>query len=261
MKIPTHAAAAAALVAVLGGSPAAAQRLHVNDRWKDCAFVIDPSLTQSAWHQFVGEAGQVTYFRPLASARPLGKGHVEAALLQSATAIDDRDAAWNDTFSHPDSAHELVRGHALSFPGVMVRTGVSARVDVGAYVTKNFSSNYGVVGAQVQYGLLDDRQHRVAAAARVSASRLFGPEDLRLGVYGVDFLVSKEVSVLSPYAGVSGYLARGVERTSKVDLHDENVLGAQATAGVAVRLRGLRIAAEANVAKVPGYSMKVAFAV
>lgn len=258
MIAPAPAALGAALISVLSASPLAAQVLHVNDRWKDCAFVIDPSLTQDAWHQFVAEAGLVTYLRPLASARPLGARHFEVAVLSWATKIEDADDAWNDTFSHPDSTHWLFDGDALAIPGLMLRAGLTDRVDVGAYFTKNTNSNYGIVGAQVQYSLLNDVERNLAAAGRVSFARLFGPEDLSLGVYGLDFLVSKDVSAFSPYAGVSGYLARGVEHTSKVDLENENVFGVQGMAGLAVKLSVLRIAAEYNVAKVPGYSFKLA---
>jgi len=45
-------------------------KLHVNPRWEECSFQLDPSLTQAAWHQFTQEAGLVSYFRPLAAARP-----------------------------------------------------------------------------------------------------------------------------------------------------------------------------------------------
>lgn len=114
--------------------------------------------------------GLVAYFRPLASARPLGARRIELAILQSATRIDDADAAWNDTFSHPDSTH-------------------------------------------------------------------------------------------SPYLGVSGYLSRGHERTDRVDLEDENVLGVQAMAGVAASISVLRLGAEVNLARVPGYAFKVAFGI
>ena len=67
--------------------------------------------------------------------------------------IDDADAAWNDTFVHPDSAHYLFEGSRLKFPGLMLRGGVSAETDVGLYVTKNPNANYGFVGAQVQRSL------------------------------------------------------------------------------------------------------------
>ena len=106
-------AAAVALAMALIQTPVAAQthdhdghpHLHVNPRWKECSFQLDPALTQTAWRQFTGEAGLVAYFRPLSDARPMDKGRFELSVLQWETGIDDHDAAWNDTFVHPDSAH------------------------------------------------------------------------------------------------------------------------------------------------------------
>lgn len=247
------------VLALVASSPLAAQVLHTNDRWDECAIVIDPSLTQQAWHQFVAEVGQVAYFRPLTSARPLGAWRVELAILNTGTQIDDADAAWNDTFSHPDSTHWLFEGNALTIPGVMLRVGVTDRIDVGTYYTQNYASNYGLAGGQVQYNLFDEATRSFAAAGRVSAVWLFGPEDLSASVYGLDFVVSKELSFFSPYAGVSGSLARGREHTSKVALDDESILGLQGMVGLAVRYSVLRLGAEVNLGRVPGYSFKVAF--
>jgi hypothetical protein len=255
---PSRSLPLAALILAVAMSPAAAQVLHVNNRWKECAIVIDPSLTQQAWHQFVAEVGQVMYFRPLASARPLGARKFEVAVLNWSTRIDDADPAWNDTFSHPDATHWLFDGDALPIPGLMMRMGVTDRVDVGAYFTRNTRANYGFFGGQVQYSLLADLDRDLAAAARLSAVRLFGPEDLNATVLGLDLLVSRDVWILSPYAGVSGFLSHGREQTSKVDLADETVLGAHATVGVAWAIRFLRLGAEYSVGRVDGYSFKVA---
>jgi hypothetical protein len=261
MKIPSRFLFAVGLLLAAGGSPLAAQHLHTNDEWDECAIVLDPSLTQEAWHQFVSELGLVAYFRPLASARPLGARRIELAILSTATRIDDADAAWNDTFSHPDSSHYLTGGDALAIPGLMLRVGATDRLDVGAYFTKNIESNYGIAGAQLQYALLNDTTRGFAAAGRVSYARVFGPDDVTASVYGLDLVASKDISVFSPYVGVSGYLSRGHERTDKVELDDENVLGVQAMAGVAVSVSVLRLGAEVNLARVPGYAFKVAFGI
>ena len=58
----------AGLLSAAATSAVSAQVLHVNDRWDECAIVLDPALTQHAWHQFVSEVGVVMYFRPLTSA-------------------------------------------------------------------------------------------------------------------------------------------------------------------------------------------------
>lgn len=236
-----------------------AQVLHVNDRWSQCAIVIDPALTQDAWHQFVKEAALVAYFRPVAPAQPLGRMNFEVSVMTSFTRIDDADPAWNDTFSHPNPTHWLFDGSALPIPGVMVRAGVSDRMDVGGYITKSFGANYGILGGQVQYALLNDTESGLAASTRVNVVKLYGPADLDLNVYGLDFVASKEISRFSPYAGVSGYLSRGRETTDKVDLNDESIVGLQGMVGLSVRIWTLRLGAEFDAASVPGYSFKVAY--
>lgn len=235
--------------------------LHVNPRWKECSFQLDPALTQRAWRQFTREAGLVTYFRPLLDARPMGRGNFEVSAMQWKTEIDDTDAAWNDTFVHPDSAHWLFEGSGLQFPGLMVRTGVSKRIDVGAYVTKNPNANYGFYGGQMQYNLAHDEEKGWAASARASFVSLYGPADLDFTVYGADLIASKRFSAgktsISPYAIVSSYLATSREKTLAVNLSDENVVGAQGTVGVAGELSVARIGIEYSVAQVRSMSLKV----
>lgn len=247
------------LTGVAFARPMFAQKLHTNDRWTQCAIVLDPSLTPAAWRQFTGELGIVTYFRPLASAKPLGRKHVEVGLLNWGTRINDADPAWNDTFSHPDSTHWLKESSALYIPGVMARAGLTDRLDLGAYFTKAAGSNYGFIGGQVQYNLATESERQVAAAGRVSVVRLFGPEDMQATTYGLDFLLSKELSIFDPYIGVSGYMARAHETTPKVDLPTETAFGAQATLGATAHLSAVRLGAEYHVAKKSGVSLKVAF--
>ena len=253
-------------VALVQPSSGAAQsgrpKLHVDPRWKQCSLQLDPSLTRSAWHQFTEEAGLVAYFRPLSDARPMGKGHFELSVLQWQTGIDDRDAAWNDTFVHPDSTHWLFEGNGLKFPGLMIRGGVARSTDVGIYLTKNFGANYGFYGAQLQRSLMDDTSSGWAAAARVSFVSLYGPRDLDLTVYGVDLLASRKLVVsrwaaVSPYAGASTYFSTSHEKTAAVNLPDERVLGAQAMVGAALQLSAARVGVEYNVAKVNSFSLKL----
>lgn len=261
----TSATLALAAIALVQ-TPAAAQsghpHLHINPRWKQCSFQLDPSLTQSAWHQFTAEAGLVAYFRPLEDARPMGKGRFEVSMLQWETGIDDHDAAWNDTFVHPDSSHWLFEGEGLKFPGLMVRAGVTGATDIGLYLTKSPGANYGFYGAQVQQSLVQNASKDWSAAARVSFVSMYGPSDLNFTVYGVDLLASRRLALsrwaaVSPYAGVSTYLSASHEKSAVVTLDDERVLGAQAMAGAALQLSKARLAVEYNVARVNSLSLKV----
>ena len=259
-QILTISAAAVALTAASADAQTQ-PKLHVNPRWHECSFQIDPSLTQSAWHQFTQEAGLVTFFRPMSDAGPLGRGKFEVSVLQWKTGIKAEDAAWNDTFVHPDSTHWLFEGDGLQFPGLMLRAGVSGRTDVAAYFTKNPEANYGFYGAQVQRSLLRPATPW-AVAARGSFVSIYGPEDLDFAVYGGELIASRRLELrkwatLSPYAGVSGYLSRSHEKTAAVNLADEQVGGVQSTLGAALELSKLRLGAEYNLARVRSLSMKI----
>ena len=111
--------------------------LHVNPRWEECSFQLDPSLTQEAWNEFTKEAGLVAYFRPLIDAKPMGARHFEVSVLQWQTAFDDSKPAWNDTFVHPDSVHWLKETERLAFPGLTARVGITDKLDAAIYLTKN----------------------------------------------------------------------------------------------------------------------------
>lgn len=267
MRRPTITALALALTFGPGGALVAQTtkdvRLHVNPRWKECSFQLDGALTQSAWHQFAQEAGIVTYFRPLADAAPMGKGQFELSLLQWQTGIHDTDAAWNDTFVHPDSTHWLIEGNGLKFPGLMARTGVTDQMDAGVYFTKAPGANYGFYGGQLQYGLAQDAARDWSAATRVSFVSMYGPKDLAFTVYGLDVVASRRIPLfakwasVSPYVGASTYLSSAHEKSSLVNLRDEHVLGVQGTVGAAAQLSAARLSVEYGVAKVSSFSMKL----
>ena len=267
MKLDMTAPALAAITLTFAHATGAAQSgrptLHVNSRWKQCSFQLDPALTQSAWHQFTEEAGLVVYFRPLADARPIGRSKFELSVLQWETGINDASSAWNDTFVHPDSTHWLFEGSRLKFPGVVLRAGITDKTDVGVYAAKNFEANYGFYGGQLQRNLVD--AGRWAASARGSFVSMFGPADLDFIVYGVDLLASRRVGLtprvaLSPYVGFSTYLASSHEKSSIVTLSDENVLGAHASVGTTLELSKARLAVEYGFARVHSVSFKVGFA-
>jgi len=273
MKRKHLTTAAVAVTTALFQTTAAAQHaqhghepnLHVNPRWKECSIQLHSSLTQAAWHQFTAEAALVAYFRPLSDARPMGKGKFELSLLQWQTGIDDHDAAWNDTFVHPDSTHWLFEGSGLKFPGLTARVGVTDKTDVGIYFTKNPNANYGFYGLQVQQNVVGNATSDWAGSVRVSFVSLFGPDDVDFNVVGADLVASRRLALsswatVSPYAGVSTYLASSHEKSAVVNLDDERVLGAQAMAGAVLQLSVARVAVEYNVSKVNSLSLKVGFA-
>jgi hypothetical protein len=242
-----------------GGNP----KLHINPRWEECSFQLDSSLTKDAWRQFTKEAGLVTYFRSLTDAKPMGAGRFEFAILQWSTSIDEGDEAWNNTFVHPDSTHWLIGGDALPFPGLMLRAGITSRIDGGVYWSERPGANYGVFAGQVQYSLINDTVKNWAAATRLNFSSLYGPADLNLYVYGMDLLASKKFGVISdwgfvsPYAGISAYVSHSHEKTEAVNLEDELEHGMQGMAGAVMQLSIARIGVEYNFANTNTLSYKL----
>jgi hypothetical protein len=240
-------------------------KLHVGSEWEECAIRLDPALTQEAWRQFAEEAALVVYLRPLTDARPMGAGAVEVSLHEWATAIDDAEPAWNNTFVHPTETHYLTEGSTLGFPGLMVRAGVTDRMDVGAYVTKNPKSNYGFVGGLIQHEIINDTAEGWAGAGRMSVVTLFGPEDVGMTVFGLDLVASKTFAVnewmtLSPYVIGSGYLSHARESSTVVNLESETVPGLQAMIGAAVEVYQARLAVEISAARVHTFAIKLGMA-
>jgi hypothetical protein len=206
----------------------------------------------------------VTYFRPLSDARPMGRGNFEFSVLQWKTGIDASDAAWNDTFVHPDSTHWLFEGDGLAFPGLMTRAGLGDKTDLGLYVTKNPHANYGFYGLQLQRALVGGANSNWAVATRGSYMSLYGPEDLEFRMVGADILASRTLRLnkwvaVSPYVGLSHYISQSHEKSTVVALDDETVAGSQGSFGASLSLRAIRFGAEYNVAAVKSVSMKVGF--
>lgn len=237
--------------------------LHVNPRWEECSFQLDPSLNQAAWQKFTREAALVTYFRPLTDARPMGKGNVELSMLQWKTAIDETSEAWNNTFVHPDTAHWLVGGPALAFPGLTFRTGLSQKIDMGIYWTQNPGANYGFYGAQLQYSFINDTVHDWALSARSSFVSLYGPKDVEFKNAGLDVLASKRFKIycnwlsVSPYCSVSTFFSHAREKSDLVNLKDENLFGLQAAVGASAQISILRLGVEYNTASINTLSYKI----
>jgi hypothetical protein len=140
--------------------------------------------------------------------------------------------------------------------------GLTARTDLGVYLTRNPNANYGFYGAQLQRALLGGASSPWAIAGRGSFVSLYGPEDIDFTVLGAEVTASRTFRLnawtsVSPYVAASNYLARAHEKTTVVALHDETVPGSQGSLGATLNLRAVRFGAEYNASAVKSISMKV----
>ncbi len=234
-----------------------AQELHVNHGFRSCSIELDPSLTQSQFHKFTREAAQVFTFKLMSPAEPLGAKKFQVGIDYAITRINDADPAWNNTFSHPHETHYL--GDQLAFPKLFARMGVSDRIDVGFYFTKNPEANYGFMGGEIKYALFMKPEKPFAMAVRTTYATLLGVEDLNFHLWGVDLSASKKIGRLTPYLGIGANLGRAIETTSKVNLHNETVLTPRGIIGTQLSLSFFSLTAEMDVAAVSTFSLRTGF--
>lgn len=230
---------------------------HIDPNVKSCSMIIDPSLTQAQWHEFIKQVVPISSFKPLASARTLGKMNFYVAIDNGYTPIDQHNPAWINTFAHPDADCPL--GDAVKFPAVRARMGVSDNMDVGAYWRTAPNANYGMVGGELKYAFQQESEELPAAAVRASATILTGVPDFDLNIYSVDLLASKNIAMVTPYVGIKESYSIGTVTTPKVDLEKESLLTTQGYAGVTYAVWMLNLAAEYNISSVNTFAFAMGF--
>ncbi len=231
---------------------------HIDPSVKSCSMVIDPSLTQAQWHTFTKQVGAISSFKSLASAQTLGRWNFRVGIDYGSSPVNQHDPAWINTFTHPDK--ECPLGDAIAYPTIRASMGVADNVDVGGYWTTAPEGNYGMIGGEVKYAFLKETEKLPAAAIRASATILTGVTDFNLNIYSIEAMASKQIAMLTPYAGFRTSLVIGTETTSKVDLKRENVVVPQGYAGVAYSVWMLNLAAEYNVSSVNTFALAIGFA-
>ena len=232
--------------------------LHLNNRWKECAIVLDPSLTQNDFNAFADEVSELAYFKPITGAKTLGKNNFEIDLEQRYVKLEDWKPKWNNTFSHPMPDHYLVDdNHILGIPGLRAKMGVTDDTDAELYFTFSPGANYGFAGAAVKHSLIDDANSNWNAAIRGNFLTMFGVEDMKFYQLGGDFIVSKDLWLFRPYLGASLALSRATETTSKVDLSARNSIAPMAIVGTEFNWSYLATGVEASFGKLTIFQVKL----
>ena len=233
--------------------------LHVNDTWSQCAIVLDPSLTQSEFRDFVHELAPMLYFRPMAGAKPLGKYNFEISFeLWKTAPIQDYAGKWNNTFSHPNAHHWLTGDdHTLGFPVPRVRMGITDEVDAEVYYSASSGANYSFFGLAMKYGILNDPETGWTFAIRPSYSTLLGVDDMSYASLAVDALASRDVGLFRPYVGAAFLYGGASETTSKVNLNDEAAKAMEWIVGSEFNWGYLSMALEADIGVINMYSVKI----
>jgi hypothetical protein len=249
---------ATAVLAVPSAASAAYDpNLHVDPSVDDCSVRFAPELTQEAFRQFAREFGSVSAFKQGAPPETLRPWHVALDVEQIRFTVDDKSPAWNDTFTHPDSSHEL--GAEQAFPKLRLRMGVTDDVDVGAYYAMNPSANYGWLGVEAKYAVMHQRDGApFSLAVRGAYTKTLYVADMDMHAVTADVSIGRTFwKVLTPYLGLGSDVVLVRETSPAVALKDEALLVPRLTAGLEARWWHLGVGAEAHVAAITSYQLQI----
>jgi len=234
--------------------------LHVDPSLEDCSVEFSADLTQDAFRRFAREFGSLSAFKPSAPAATLGRGHVTLGLEQLNFTVEEHSDAWNDTFAHPNAEHDL--GADKSFPLARVRFGVTDKLDLGAYWTRNPNANYGWLGLEAKYGFAQSAgETPVQFAGRLAYTKTLYVHDMDMHTITAEVGGSRTYwSRLTPFVYLGSDVVIARERSGVVALHSETQFVPHAIAGAELRWWHLALGGEVVAATVPSYQLSVATA-
>lgn len=152
-----------------------------------------PPATLEAFHEHFALAA---YHYPKHSAAPLG-----------ITGFDVwGDVAVSSDFVDQDFADDAIDGDLpgdlLAFYRVGARKGLPGGIDLGAAYTRVASYDLELLSAELQYAVLDGGPLSPALSVRATGTQsIAGDEEYELTQYGLEVLLSKGFTVLTPYVG------------------------------------------------------------
>ena len=135
-------------------------------------------------------------------------------------------------------------GSNILLPRVHVHKGLPARFDVGAFVAGSSDIDARLFGAELRYAFLDDTLTSPAVGLRLAGTKASGTGDLSFSTASVDLLVSKRLTLLTPYGG--GGVVRVSSKASVVGLEEERFNRTRFFVGVNLNLLTANIALEAE---------------
>jgi hypothetical protein len=231
--------------------------LNVDPSLDDCSVVFAPDLTQDAFHRFVREFGSVSAFKQGSPPTTLGQWRVSLDLEQIFFSVEEKSAAWNDTFAHPDGYHPL--GSRQSLPKLRLRVGVTDDVEIGAFYTENPDANYGWLGVEVKYGVLEQGDGMpVSLAVRGAYTKTLYVADMDMHAVTAAVSIGRTFwKVFTPYLALGSDAVLARETSDAVELKTEATVVPHATAGFELRYWHVAIGAEAQLSALTSYQAQV----
>jgi len=193
------------------------------------------TLTQPEFRGLAEDLAAATSYKGVTPATPLGMAGFDLGLELSGTDVKNT-GAFNKAGAGSDST--------LYVPKVHLHKGLFGGLDIGGFAGRLPVSSGTIVGAEVRWAAIDDTLTTPAVALRLSGTRTTGLGDVKADSVAADVMVSKRLTLVTPYAGV-GTVRSGV-KASGTALAEEKFTKTRGFLGVNVNLALVNLAVEAE---------------
>ena len=155
---------------------------------------INTLTLQSDFRLLSEDLGAALSYKAMIPAEPLGITGFDISLSATATRLEN--SAILQRVTSDDASSTLV------IPKLALHKGLPFGLDIGAFYSTVPDSNIELWGAELRYALLPGGAATPAIAVRASYTTLEGVNQLDLKTTGVDVLISKGLTLFTPYAGL-----------------------------------------------------------
>jgi len=218
----------------------------------DLVLSTDPArqLAQQEFKDLSETIGLLISYKPLAPAAPLGILGFDLGVEVTAVDVDQKASYLTKAISDASPPSYFV------FPKLHAQKGLPFGIDVGVVYAKVQGSNIGLIGGELKWAILKGSVATPALALRGSYTTLLGVSSLDVSTYGVDASISKGFAFLTPYIGVGQVWIQSQANVPGLTLSDENLSRTKGFAGLKVKLLLLSLVGEAEISKVPSYTLR-----
>jgi len=151
-------------------------------------------LTQDQFSGLSRDLAAIAAYRSVTPASALGLTGFEVGVGGDAVYLQASSAYAIATGSGNDSTVYSAR--------LYIGKGLPYGIDIGATATFPSGSGASILGGEARYALLDDGLTTPAIALRGYYSQAFGMSQLGLRSYGADLMISKKLTVVTPFGGI-----------------------------------------------------------
>ncbi len=151
------------------------------------------SLTQDQFRRLSEDLGAALSYKGVTPATPLGLVGFDVGVEVSATDIRNSDLFRLAGNASPDY---------IVVPKVHIYKGLPWGFDIGAFVGGASEVSATVYGLDARWAILDDGVATPAVALRFSGTQSSDIGSLRVSTYAADLMVSKKLTIATPYVGV-----------------------------------------------------------